>query len=140
MESVYTQVKNFKRKFPGSVMWRIKAHSKIIEKHLNPGEVVNYAFAGQKNNVPTQIFETCIVAITNKRILIAQKRLFFGYYLNSITPDLYNDMQVVSNIIWGTVVVDTVKETIYISNLSKKSLPEVETAITSFMMKAKNND
>lgn len=140
MESVYTQVKNFKRKFPGSVMWRIKAHSKIIEKHLNPGEVVNYAFAGQKNNVATQIFETCIVAITNKRILIAQKRLFFGYYLNSITPDLYNDMQVVSNIIWGTVVVDTVKETIYISNLSKKSLPEVETAITSFMMKAKNND
>ena len=47
---VYEKILNFKRKYPSTIAWRLKAHSKVVEKHLNQGEKVLYAFAGQKNN------------------------------------------------------------------------------------------
>ena len=138
MESVYKQVMRFKNKYPGTITHhRLSKHAEIIEKHLNPGEVVLYAFAAQKNPKALDFFETAIIAITNERILIGQKRVIFGYFLSSITPDLYNDMQVTSGLIWGNVTIDTVKEVIELSNISKKALPEIETKITSYMMEAK---
>ncbi len=140
MESVYSQVMAFKRKYPSTVTHhRLKKHAEIIEKHLNPGEVVTYAFAAQKNAKALDFFETAVIAITNERLLIGQKRVLFGYFLNSITPDLYNDMQVRSNIIWGSITIDTIKEKVELSNISKAALPEIETEITSFMMEAKKN-
>lgn len=45
---VYEKILNFKRKYPSTIAWRLKAHSKVVEKHLNQGEKVLYAFAGQK--------------------------------------------------------------------------------------------
>lgn len=129
---------NFKKKYPMTITHhRLKKHSRIVDMHLNPGEVVNYAFAAQKNAKAGDFFETCVVAITNERLLIGQKRVLFGYFLNSVTPDLYNDMQVRSGIIWGSLTIDTVKEKVELSNIDKKALPEIETKITSFMMEAK---
>lgn len=129
---------NFKKKYPRTITHhRLKKHSAIIDMHLNPGEIVNYAFAAQKNVKTGDFFETCVVAITNERLLIAQKRVLFGYFLNSITPDMYNDMQVRSGLIWGAVTIDTVKELVELSNIDKKALPEIETKVTSFMMEAK---
>ena len=66
--------------------------------------------------------------------------MLFGYSLSSITPDLYNDMKVYEGVFWGRIIIDTVKEVIVISNLSKDSLVEIETQISSFMMKAKAKD
>lgn len=138
MESVYNQVANFKKKYPFTITHhRLKKHAKIIDMHLNPGEVVNYAFAAQKNAKTGDFFETCVVAITNERLLIGQKRVMFGYFLNSVTPDMYNDMQVRSGLIWGNITIDTVKELVELSNIDRRALPEIETAITSFMMEAK---
>jgi len=91
----------------------------------------------QKNESPFDFFQTAVVAITDKRLLIGQKRVLYGYALSSITPDLYNDMQVYQGLMWGKIVIDTVKEKIVISNLSKKSLIEIETKITQFMMEEK---
>lgn len=45
---VYEKVLAFKKRYPGTIAWRLKAHSKVVEKHLNQGEKVLYAFAGQK--------------------------------------------------------------------------------------------
>ena len=71
MESVYSQLMTFKKKYPMTITHhRLKKHASIIEKHLNPGEVVQYAFAAQKNNKALEFFETCAVAITNERLLI----------------------------------------------------------------------
>ncbi len=138
MESIYSQVLNFKKKYPMTITHhRLRKHTKVIEMHLNPGEVVNYAFVAQKNAKALDFFETCVVAITNERLLIGQKRVMFGYFLSSVTPDLYNDMQVRTNLIWGSVTIDTVKEIIELSNIDKKALPEIETAISSFMLEAK---
>ena len=133
----YELVKRFKNKYPGTVAWRLFPNANVIDKHVNPDEEVKYAFAGQKNEGPFDLFETCAVAINAKRLMIGQKRVFFGYVLNSITPELYNDMQVYKGLIWGKIVIDTVKENIVISNLSKDSLVELETQISQFMMDAK---
>ena len=48
MSKTYELAKLFKRKYPLTVAWRIRSHSKVIDKHLNPGEEVLYVFMGQK--------------------------------------------------------------------------------------------
>lgn len=138
MASTYEIVKKFKNKYPSTICWRIKKHSKLVDQNLYPDEVVNYAFAAQNNTSHGSIFDTAVLAITNKRLIIAQDYILFGYDLNSITPDLYNDMQVHAGIIWGMITIDTMKETIYFSNLSKQALPEIQKEITSYMMEAKS--
>lgn len=133
----YEYVKSFKKKFSGTVAWRLFQNANVIDIHVNPDEKIRYAFVGQKNDSPFDFFQTCAVAITNERLMIGQKRVLFGYSLSSVTPDLYNDMQIYEGLIWGKIVIDTVKETITISNLSKESLVEIETQISTFMMNAK---
>ncbi len=137
MNEVYNKVKEFKRKYHSTVAWRLKAHSKVIEKHLNPGETVNYVFAAQKNYNSLDLFSTYVVALTNKRILLAQKRVLFGYLFLAITPDMFNDLTVNSGLIWGKVYIDTVKETVTLSNISKSALDEIETMVTEYMMEEK---
>ncbi len=138
MGQVYDHVTLYKKKFPGGVTWwRLKKHANVVEQHLNPGEKVLYAFAGQKNDKFYDLTSTAVIALTNKRILIGQKRLVWGYFLSSITPDLYNDMQVYQGLIWGKITIDTVKEVVVITNLAKDSLREIETQITEYMMEEK---
>lgn len=138
MNSVYNKVLEFKKKFPHSITWqRLKKHSEVVEKHLNPGEYVLYAFPGQKNDSVMDVFSTSVIALTNKRILIGQKRLLYGYFLTSITPDLFNDLEVYQGLFFGKITIDTIKEVVVITNLDKKALPEIETAITTFMMEEK---
>ena len=137
MGSVYEQVRAFKNKYPMTVGWRLKQNSEVIEKHLNPGEKVLYAFVAQKNDNPLDIISTAVVALTNERILIGRKRVVMGYFLDSITPDMFNDLKISSGIIWGKVYIDYVKEFVTLSNIDKRALPEIETMITDYMMKEK---
>ena len=136
-ESVYKKVLKFKEKYPMTIGWRLKQNSSVVERHLNPDEEVRYAFIAQKNDNPFNIFNTAVIALTNKRILIGRKRVLVGYFLNSITPDMYNDLKISSGLIWGKVYIDTIKEFVTFSNLSKESLTEIETQITSYMMEEK---
>lgn len=137
MNKVYEEALRFKRRYPGTIAWRLKKHCQRIEEHLNPDEEVLYVFTGQKNNKFYDIISTAVFAITNKRLLIANDRLLFGYFLYSITPDMFNDLTVYSGLIWGKVAIDTVKEIVYVSNISKKSLDEIETKVTEYMMEEK---
>lgn len=145
MNKTYEKLTEFKAKYPSTVTWRLKSHSKVIEKHLNPGETVNFVFAAQKGFSSFDIFSTFVVVLTNKRIILAQKRVLWGYTYLSITPDMFNDLTVFAGLIWGKVYIDTVKETIILSNISKDALDDIETHITEYMMvekqkyKEKNN-
>ena len=136
-QSSYELLKKFINKFSGSVAWRVKKHCKIIDMHLNPNETINFIFAGQLDIKPLSLFNTGVIAVTSERLIIAQKKLIVGYKFSSITPDLYNDLTVRSGIIWGTIMIDTVREQVYISDLDKEALPEIETEITMFMQEAK---
>lgn len=137
MGKVYELAREFKRKYPSTVAWRIKAHSKVVEKHLNPGEEVLYVFLGQKNKSSFDFTNTNVVALTNKRLLFATKRVMFGYFFTSVTPDMFNDLTVKQGMFWGRIIIDTVKEEIRLSNIDKNALPEVETHITEYMMEEK---
>ena len=135
--SVYRRVLEFKQRHPGTIAWRLRANSAIVEMHLNPGEEVRYAFAAQKNDNPLNIYNTYVVALTNKRILLGRKRLIYGYFLDSITPDMFNDLKVLGGLIWGKVYIDTIKEFVTLSNISKAALREIETEISDYMMEEK---
>lgn len=134
---IYEYAKRFMDKYPGTIGFRVKQHSKVIDKHLNPGEEIIYVFVGQKNLHSIALPNTYVIVLTNKRLLFARKRLVFGYFFYAVTPDMFNDLQVKSGIIWGKIIIDTIKEVATICNLSKKSLDEIETQITEYMMEEK---
>jgi hypothetical protein len=136
---VYKLASDFLSKYSFTVAWRIKQHAKVMEKHLNPDEEVFYLFAAQKNANPFDFFSTCLIALTNKRILVVQKRVIFGYNLKSVTPDLFNDFSVYRGIIFGKVYIDTVKEFIALSNIDPKALPEIETSLSEYLLKIKED-
>ena len=54
--STYEQVMLFEKKYPGTIAWRVKKHAKVVDEYLNPGEVVTFAFAAQKNDKFYDIF------------------------------------------------------------------------------------
>lgn len=134
---IYIRIRDFIKKYPLTVAFRLSKHCKVIDKHLNDNEKIIYAFPAQKNPSPFDIFSTCIVVFTNRRILIGQKRVFPGYRLNSITPDMFNDFQVYKNIIFGRIDIDTIKEVVQFSNLDPKSLVEIETNLSNYLMNEK---
>ena len=136
--SVYKLVKRFKSRYFGTIAFRLKAHSKVVEEHINPGEKILYAFCGQKGISHSEIFSTCVVALTEERIMIATKRVLWGYFYTTVTPDLLNDIKIQSGILFGRVIIDTAKEVICISNLAKGSLAEIETAISNYMIDDRN--
>lgn len=137
MSNTYTKLKEFKAQHPLTIAWRLKAHSRVIDKHLNPGETVNYVFAAQKGYSSLDIFSTFVVVLTNKRIILAQKRVLWGYTYLSVTPDMFNDLTVLSGLIWGKVYIDTIKETMVLSNIAKSALDDIETQVTEYMMAEK---
>lgn len=137
MASVYEMVREFKNKYPDTVAWRLKKHSEVVEHYINPDEEVLYAFCGQKNDNWADVFTSAVIVLTNKRLLIGQKRVVWGSFYTQITPDMYNDMQIYRGLFFGRIAIDTIKEKIVLTNLSKHSLDEIETAISQFMMKEK---
>lgn len=133
----YEQVKKFMKRHPGTIAFRLREHCNILDKHLNPDETLKYVFAGQKNNSSISTPNTFVIALTDKRLLFARKRLMFGYFFYAVTPDMFNDLKVNSGIIWGKIIIDTVKELAIISNISKDALSEIETSITQHMAEEK---
>ena len=136
-KNVCEMVNEFIKKYPMTIAWRVKKHSKVVEKFLNPDEEVKFAFAAQKNDSTKDIFNTYVVALTNKRIILGRKRLFFGFFYTSITPDMFNDLTVKMGIVWGKIYIDTVKELVVLSNIDPKALDSIETNITEYMMNEK---
>lgn len=135
---VYEKAKEFLKKYPRTIVWRLKKHCNVIEKHLNPGETVKYVFMAQKNHGHIgDIMSSYVIALTNKRILMGQKRMLFGYFLTAITPDMFNDLNVKAGLLWGDVEIDTIKEVVKFKNIQADALAEIETAISEYMMEEK---
>jgi len=137
MNSVYTLAKEFKIKYPATIAFRIKAHSKVAQKFIGSDEEVKYVFVAQKNFKSYEFINTNVVVLTNKRLLVATKRLVFGYFYKAITPDMFNDLTLRSGLLWGKVVIDTIKEKVILSNIDKAALAEIEQNVSSVMMEEK---
>ena len=74
----YDYVKQFKKKFKGTVAWRLFQNAHVVDLHINPDEKILYAFAGQKNDSPLDFFETAAIAIT--QIYIMTCKFMKGLY------------------------------------------------------------
>lgn len=135
--SVYTLAKDFKRRYPATISFRIKAHAKLAQKFIGSDEEIKYVFVAQKNFKSYEFINTNVIVLTNKRLLVATKRLLFGYFYKAITPDMFNDLTIKSGILWGKVVIDTVKEMVVLSNIDKAALAEIEQNISNVMMEEK---
>lgn len=134
---VYKLVCRFKRKYPMTIANCLKRHSIVASSIIDKDEQVLYAFCGQKNDTHGMIFDTCVVVVTDKRLIIGQKRLLWGYQVTTITPELFNDLKIASGLFFGKVEIDTVKEHLFVSNLDKKSLDEIETNVNRIMFNNK---
>lgn len=134
---IYRQAKKFKGEHHFTIAFRLRSHSKVLAKHLNDGEKIKYVFAAQKGPSSFDIFSTYVIAITDRRIMIARKRLLFGYFFLAITPDMFNDIKVRKGLIWAKVEIDTIKEFIILSNVSSSAASDIETAITTYVMREK---
>ena len=137
---IYKLVCKFKRKYPMTIANCLKRHSIVAASVIDDDENVLYAFCGQKNDTHGMIFDTCVVVVTDKRLIIGQKRLLWGYQVTTITPKLFNDLKISSGLFFGKVEIDTVKEHLFISNLDKKSLDELETNVNNIMLKNKEKE
>lgn len=135
--NVYESCKSFLKKFPKTIAWRIKKHSDVVQSHINDDEVVLFTFTGQKNtNWQYPFYTTCIV-LTNKRMLLGRKGYFGRYFYTSITPDLLNDFEIRTSILFGCVEIDTVKEHFTINCLDKRSLVSIEDALSKYLVDEK---
>ena len=139
-EILRNQLVSFKSKYPLTIGWRLKKHSKLLLEHLHDDEVIRYAFYAQKNNSSLDVTSTGIIAVTNKRLVIARDRVVIGYFFDSITADMFNDLKVRSGIIWGKIIIDTINELIILTNISKSALQEIEEEVTSAMLELKDEN
>ncbi len=94
MKTVNEWVNEFKKKYIGTIAWRLNKHCEVINDYLDPDEEVLYAFCGQKNDNWCDVFTSCVITLTNKRLLIGQKRVLWGSFFNKINHDIYNDIQI----------------------------------------------
>lgn len=136
-KEIYKRVKEFKRKYPKTIAFRLKAHAKVASQFIGEDEEVKYVFAAQKNFKSYEIINTNIVVLTDKRLVVATKRLIFGYFIKMITPDMFNDLTIKEGIIWGKVIIDSVKEKVVLSNIDPKALSEIDDNITMTMIEEK---
>lgn len=89
--------------------WGIK-HFSIIENALLEDEYIIMTFIGLMNYITVNKHNGNVAyAITNKRIILAQK-LFFGENLKTVSLDNINDITYSEGIAYGTVTFDTLKE------------------------------
>ena len=65
------------------------------------------------------------------------KRLIFGYFFRMITPEMFNDLTIKNGILWGKVIIDTVKEEVILSNIDPRALSEIDDNITMYMLEQK---
>lgn len=134
---IYQKAKEFKRKYPGTVAFRLKAHAKVAAEFIGDDEEVKYVFVAQKNYKSYEIVNTNIIILTNKRLVVITKRILFGYFVKMITPDMFNDLTLKKGIIWGKVIIDTIKEKVILSNIDPAALAEIDDNITMVMIEEK---
>lgn len=140
MNIIYDKAREFKRKYPSTVAFRLKAHAKVASKYIGDDEEVKYVFLAQKNFRSYEIFNTNIIVLTDKRLLVATKRLIFGYFFRMITPDMFNDLTIKQGIFWGKVIIDTINEKVVLSNIDSNALAEIDDNITMHMLEEKKQN
>lgn len=103
-------------------------HFSIIEKALMDNEEVKVTFIGLHNYISMTKHDGYFAyAITNKRFMIAQKKLI-GEVFQTISLDNINDITLSTGILTGSITVDTIKE-VFNVDVGKNSARNINTKI-----------
>ena len=86
---VYEKVLGFKKRYPLTISWRLKAHSNLAYNLINKDEEVLYAFAAQKDPSAFNIFSTFVVWVPWVRGLHGGRARHAEVGL-AACPELYN--------------------------------------------------
>lgn len=90
--------------------WGTK-HFSLIEQALGNDEYAIMCFIGLHNYVSmTKHDSNFAYAITNKRIIMAQQKVI-GQNFQTVAIDNLNDITMTTGAVFGTIVIDTIKET-----------------------------
>lgn len=120
-----------------SKSWSLK-HFGLIADSLNQDEQILTVFAGFHNYKSiSQHDGNFAYAVTNKRFIIAQKKLI-GSVLQTVSLSNVNDITMNKKLIYHTIVVDTIKETFGISVADTKIAQNIYDAIHNALEKAKS--
>lgn len=121
----YCLENNFGRGFTRSSALK---HFSIIEKALMDNEEVKVIFIGLHNYISMTKHDGYFAyAITNKRFIIAQKKLI-GEVFQTISLDNINDITLSTGILSGSITVDTIKE-VFNVDVGKSSARNINTKI-----------
>lgn len=113
-------------------------HFKLLENALQPGEQPKVCFIGLHNYVSmTKHDNNFAYAVTNKRIVMAQKRVI-GESVQSVSLDNVNDITFQSGLAFGVVHIDTIKEDFNVA-LDKAAAKNIFEAVHDAVMYAKNS-
>lgn len=105
-----------------------KKHFALIEQALMNDEYVQIAFIGIHNYISmTKHDGNFAYVITNKRIIMAQQKLF-GENFQTISLDNVNDVTFSSGMTLGVLTIDTIKERFNVS-LNKVSAKKISEAV-----------
>ncbi|MDD2370865.1 MAG: PH domain-containing protein [Firmicutes bacterium] len=116
--------------------WGIK-HFNIISQNLMNDEEVKVAFIGLQNFISmTKHNGNYAYAITNKRILSAQKKII-GESFQTISLDNINDITLNTGMLMGIITVDTIKETFNIA-VNKQVAQNIFTKVHEVLDAIKN--
>ena len=135
--TIYQKAKRFLLRYPFTVAFRVRAHAKVASEFVGADEEIKYVFVAQKNFNSWDFLNTNIIVLTDKRLIVATKRLVFGYFFRMITPDMFNDLTIKKGIIWGKVIIDTISEKVVLSNIDCGALAEIDDNITMYMLEQK---
>lgn len=105
--------------------WALK-HFSLVEKSLMDDEEVVMAFIGLHNYISTTKHDSNYAyAITNKRVIIGQKKLI-GESIKLVMRKHLNDINLNSGMVFGVITFDTIKETFNVAVAKKHSTPIFE--------------
>lgn len=97
-----------------SKSWNLK-HFSVVERQLGEDETVLFAFVGLYNYISaTKNESNFAIAITNKRIIAGQKKVF-GENVKTIQRKNLNDISKSTGVLMGILTIDTLKETFNIA-------------------------
>lgn len=102
---IYEKVMEFKNKFSGVPATRLERHAEVAMKSLAEGENVLHVYCGLD-----EFYRTQIVVVTDRRVIVARKKLLFGSRISSIDRDKVCNIHNRRSLLWNDIFFNTLTE------------------------------
>jgi len=120
-----------------SKSWGLK-HFQLIENSISTDEKILMCFIGLHNYISMSKHDfNFAYAITNKRVIMAQKKIV-GEIIQTVSLKNLNDITLVTGMSMGTITIDTIKETFNIG-VDKSSARSINDKIHELLLQVQDS-